>query len=370
MTKKSLIGAITLGAALISGANAHADTNEGYFVRTADNIMATNYLQEINQNSKTSIDSILGRGQGSVYAVDPTIGLMNILKWLNSDEAKNFYGNRLDLIKTRYQSFLSEINKEQRTENYGKSLARLNKALEDGVLNPSELQGIEGTYMIIKKGGGWSVPALVKIEKNYDTTSKKRTTYPDLVKKKLEKIGEKDSKEKLQKDEGLHLILGLNVDTDFNNFGGAIGLKYDPVKDLSFSILANFSKAEDENIYHIKTPEFKGIYGEINKDEINSFSIGPSLEFQAGPLFFGGGFNYWNWIEKTEEKIMKGAEVKKSSINSIPNSKIFENMYAGLEFKFKNFGLGASVGYDGKKGPYVGARTTIRLNKPKRESKK
>ena len=100
---------------------------------------------------------------------------------------------------------------------------------------------------------------------------------------------------------------------------------------------------------------------------MNSFSIGPSLELQTGPLILGGGFNYWNWIEKTEEKIMRDNTVLKSNTNSTPNSKIFGNIYAGLEFKLKNFGLGASVGYDGKQGPYVGARTTVRLNRPKRE---
>lgn len=195
----------------------------------------------------------------------------------------------------------------------------------------------------------------------------KRTTIQ--TKQQSEVLKRKEQK-KLQKDGRLSLILRGTADTNFNNFGGGIGLQYTPIKNLGVSILANFSKSKDENISYTQTPAFKDIYGEIRKDEINSFSIGPSFELQIGPLFIGGGFNYWNWIEKTEEKIIKSTEVKKSNINSVPNSKIFGNMYTGLEFKFKNFGLGASMGYDTKEGPYVGARTTIRLNRPKREFKK
>ena len=183
----------------------------------------------------------------------------------------------------------------------------------------------------------------------------------------VKSVDERTKQKELQKDGGLNLILRGTADTDFNNFGAGIGLQYNPVKNIGLAVLANFSKAGNENISDTQTPTFKEIYGEINKDEINSFSIGPSFELQAGPIILGAGFNYWNWIEETNEKIIKGTETVKSNINSIPNSRIFGNIYAGLEFKIKNFGFGATIGYDDKKGPYLGARTTIRLNRPRRE---
>lgn len=186
------------------------------------------------------------------------------------------------------------------------------------------------------------------------------------------------SKKKIEMDHGLHLILGFNEDTDFNALSGYAGVRYSPIKSLGVAGLLNFTKAGDENLESITTePSITGRYGEGSVDETNSFAVGLSAELQAGiPIkegainfILGGGFNYWNSIETTVEKIMQNELILKSNTNSIPKSQIYGNIYGGIEAKFKKFSVGAIGGYDGKKGAYFGPRATIRLNRP-RESKK
>ena len=347
MVKKSLIGALALGVALISGPNAYA---EGQFEETEQ-------VEPIPYSIISKNDIALENSKPKIMAT-----------FEYKSNRKGYEGDifRYNLLEdgTISQADKSKVKLAQRW---------FYDVDGDGKFGNAEAKAIESGKLIYMHPQ-FNKIASEKIKKTFEDLGGLKEQYDEKVgnlEKELAKRKEDEVKESKRKtDRGLKLILRGTSDTDFNNFGAGIGLKYNPVKDIGFSALANFNKAGDENISHIYTPEFKGIYGEINKDETNSFSIGPSLEFQAGPFFLGGGFNYWNWIEQTKEKIIQDGTILKSNTNSLPKSKIFGNMYAGLEFKFKNLGFGGSIGYDGKKGPYIGARTTIRLNKPKRESKK
>jgi hypothetical protein len=338
MAKKSLIAALALGIALISGPKVYS---EGQIEETEK------VEQSIPESNCSSNEIALENSEPKIMAT--------------FEYESNRKGYEGDIF--RY-NLLEDSTISQADKPTVKLAQRWFYDVDgDGEFGDAEVKAIE-SGKIIYMHPEFNKIASKEIKKIFEELGGLKEQYETEV-GNLEKELEKEKEDKIgESNKGLDLILGFNADSDFNSFGGSIGLKYNFSKNIALSALANFNKAGDENLSNTRTPEFKGIYGEINKDETNSFSIGPSLEFQAGPFIFGGGFNYWNWIEEIKEEIKEEGTIVKSNTNSIPNSKNFGNIYAGLELKFKNWGIGGIGGYDFKQGPYFGARATIKLNKP------
>ena len=188
MVKKSLIGAIILGAGLALAGKAVAQSQDGFYKRTGDFMLVSDYMHTLDTTKETTVESLIKGGNvKSIYAVDPVIGLQSRIDFLNSDEGKGFYKEEeRQLLIGRYNDFIANISKEKRT-NYSKSLEQLSLAVKDGAISPKELEGVEnGTYMIVKEGidytvGKYTALALV----NVDSQKEKPVvlSLPDSVKK-------------------------------------------------------------------------------------------------------------------------------------------------------------------------------------------
>lgn len=185
--------------ALIGAAKAGAqEIDDSFYNRTGDFRFVTQYMHPLPRDTRISIDSLIsGPNVTSRYAIDPIVGLNNRIKFLEADKPKQVnseeerkHEEERKLLIERYQSFISEILKEKRSSNYGKSLATLTSAVKDGIINPEEFEGVEdGVYMLVKEGKAngcnnpYSVVALVRLSKDslecYETSIKPQEPRKD-----------------------------------------------------------------------------------------------------------------------------------------------------------------------------------------------
>ncbi len=161
----------------------------------------------------------------------------------------------------------------------------------------------------------------------------------------------------------LSLLAQANSNIALNSFGGSLGLRFNPLKDVGFGVNfdANYSLDELIDSYNAPMSARRTAYGTIT--DTNIYSLGLSAEAQLGPVILGGGADYTNWIRKVLEQIKDNdGTVLKSNTNSTSNGAFSGKVYGGLEFEpADGVKLGAIVGYDWNKGVYAGGRAAFRL---------
>ncbi len=323
-----LVAAVGIASAVAEGQYEN-DPQGNYTGLGKAGILSVNNAHSVNRNVGTSINSIFSDSNGrNAYAIDPVLGLTNIVEWLRSDEAKTRYTelNRQGHIKS-FEKLLSEINNdaEQRGGNYGRSLARLSEAVEDGVIYPQELKEVEnGVYMIILKGAGGTVPALVKVgglEREAEsgvvsTTASPESSKPDYVtplppESASRSAGKPEGvaplppdastepgpgpAETLEKKAYTDFIFGPYADA--NKFGLNMGFGFNfPVNDgksyMGFDAQGHLTIMPGRSILDTMTAiSEKGIYSHISKKELGP-GFGVSGGFMVGPLGFRVGTFY------------------------------------------------------------------------------
>lgn len=413
-----------LGALAAGRAGAQAIDNS-FFNRTGDFMLVSQYMHELPRETKTSIESLLRGGNvTSIYAIDPIVGLNSRIKFLNSKRAKEFYSEEeRQLLIGRYQKFMSEIFKEKRSSDYGKSLAKLTTAVKDGMINPKELNGIEdNVYMIVKEGresgcnNPYSVFALVRLreenQKPCELETKKE--YGKIIQPALPKVPEEkpiidescnlnkpldktpqESKLDIQKNSEENKIKDIpkvpeekkqlveekkkeiyasfiaegKANSAFDSFGGSAGIRVGN-ESIGLGALLDLGFGLDKLIDSYEGPlsAERTAYGTVT--DTNKLSIGGSLELKIGPCIFGAGADYSNGLRTTIEQIRdKYGSVIKSNTNSTPNRQVFAKGYAGFELGPEDWKVRIIAGYHERDRLYFGAGTSIKLNQSKKEKK-
>jgi hypothetical protein len=421
MAKKSLIKTIALAVVLALAGKAYAQDNS-FYNRTSDFMLVTNYVNSLDRNKETSMDKLLRGGNvTSIYAMDAIEGLKGKIAFLNSARGKSFYNTeQRELLIGRYNSFIADIAKEQRSPNYSFSLEKLSQAASDGKITPEELYGIEdGTYMLVKEGidsevGKYSVPALVKLEKRVcenpivketpcvkpvvkETPCVKPEIKPiikepakkqcdDDFNKALREATGRDSANENRREElrannyaskevpakenpsvktDWSLTFGAQSNTAFDNFGGNIGFRAYPNQgNVGLGLAAEVGFGKDKQLVSYKDVLIDNLSAVGTVNSTNNFSLGASGELQLGWFLFGGGINYRSSILEKDVKILEGNEVIKANSDSLLEKNVSGKAYAGIEVPISNkFGLDVLGGYDSKDGTFFGLKSNIKLNK-------
>ncbi len=165
-------------------------------------------------------------------------------------------------------------------------------------------------------------------------------------------------------------IFGIDYSPDF--VAGSLGVRYEPIDDIGFALVARQGFGPDKVISEITTPASpQGIYGHGKIEDSNRKFSGIGGEFQLGPIIFGGGINNYTSTRKTTEDLLRNGEVIKPNSYSTANSEFTGYISAGLEFKLgnrQNFGLGANayLPVNSKQKPSAGIRVSYRLNNRKK----
>ncbi len=181
-------------------------------------------------------------------------------------------------------------------------------------------------------------------------------------------LPEYTEKERKTKSTPVSLIFGANSNAKFDSFGGTFGVRVNPFKNkkIGLGALMDVGGALDKQIdtYSRTFSNGRTFYGELNDKDI--FSIGGSLEFQYGPLFFGGGIDSERFIREVIEQIRSvNGNVLKSNTNSVSDRQVFGKIYGGGGIpigKRKNLRIEGLLGYDASEGFYYGIRSSARLN--------
>ena len=273
-----------------------------------------------------------------------------------------------------------------------KSLDRLNKAIEDGILNTQERFMLQimlknGIYLLsvkspqVKKTNKEGITTLLQSNSTgvlYTIELKEKPPIitpiipialpkiiakQDPAKKPLRKPSEKEEprkvipKTKKETEKPLEFIAG-------GGFGNVreieLGLKYGKIAGI-----INYGVGSDENVSNITTPVSPtGRYGTGTIDNVDYSALGISVEGYLGPLFAGIGFDKWEYTQKIQESIMKNGNALKTNSNSTSKNQKALRIYLGASKKItKNIDGQLLVGHDGEKGVYGGARLVYKFRR-------
>ncbi|MCK9568115.1 hypothetical protein M0R72_04145 [Candidatus Pacearchaeota archaeon] len=360
MTAKNLVKAIILGTALALGGNVYTQTKNPEVIATFE---YTSHRPEKEYNGKTYQYNILSDGticqadkpnvkfaQTWFYDVDGDDKFTEVdltahkegkLVYMHPDfnkkaniETKKILENMVQKMKVESNNYTNSFTDAEKDYNSnGKT-----DSLEN---QPSReiSEGIRGYY---------SQKDLGLKENNYKT----KLDESIISKEKVKPVWS--------------LIVGANVNSDFDKYGLSLGARVNPFKNekIGLGLTADVGFGLDKEIdsQRISLSRGKEFVGKIN--EIDNRSFGLSAEMQLYNFIVGGGFDYSKHISETNEKVIKGEEVLESNTNSVSEGKVYGKGYIGLEFQpTEKFGVGATVGYHGRDGLNIGIRTKLKLNK-------
>jgi hypothetical protein len=176
-SKKAGLAALLLAGKLAFSNPLEAD-DERVLIKTADGIIAADYIIDLSRDKTTNLINVVGGGDGE-YDVMPAKTLTaNLAKYFCTPEAKTFFKNTeaYEAFKGKYQN-LDRLAGEM-THLSERSMEKLRNFVRGGYLTPGELAQIpenglvgivkRGKYKIDEKTGKrieepWSVGALVYI---------------------------------------------------------------------------------------------------------------------------------------------------------------------------------------------------------------
>ncbi len=217
-----------------------------------------------------------------------------------------------------------------------------------------------------------------ELKKVYDLLVKKeeqqRKTISDLEGKAKDSTPVDTSKskstiEEKAKDVHTDLIWGLNFSAPFNTYSTNAGIRVGNGKfGLGATLDVGFGNDKLIDSYLGPLSAGRTAYGTVT--DTNRMSIGGSVELQLAPFIFGIGADYATWLRTTVEQIRDTDEtVIKSNTNSVPNRQVFGKVYGGVELGSEDIKARVLAGYQANQGFYLGAGTTIRLNRPRKADK-
>lgn len=150
---------IALGLA-VGGAGVAANADDidySFWNRTADFMFDVSYINKpINRNEETNLRKLIRGGKDETfYAISPVEAFRGRIAYLESEEGKKKFPNPAlrSLYIERFQDFINYCEKNNLKPSK-KSLEKLSAGAKDGILEPSEFDGVEDNlYVIVGRGG-------------------------------------------------------------------------------------------------------------------------------------------------------------------------------------------------------------------------
>lgn len=359
----------------------HVISLDNFLAASGDaGVLGKNFSVGVSLWKKTDLNTLyIGEKSGPLqYEVkDAKTSLEGIRKYIEK-EFVPLDGRQLATIE-HINKMLVSLEKEN-TDSA--SVARLNEAVKDNVIDPQEdslyvngqWQVTPGHYMLFAKSTNQSVPILIKTE--FDPTNPpegvvRESTDTVFVNKETLKVdtvyvggkGKENHSEKVSRIP-LEIIAGATIfGKNEEGRGVQAGLRYGPV-----AIIGSHSWFNDETVPDIRTNiGSDGIYslGKNERTGLKSYGIAAELH-PLWNFFAGAGVSEITYTDNITEQLRKisGSEdyLIKETSNSKSGSDMSTRFYGGLGVSLGKIKADVYGGHDSQKGIFAGARLRYQVN--------